>query len=227
MKFPPIFFIPVLLVIIFCFLGCDSAPPKVLQIYWQLNLMDNTEAEKVYERLSLWVLGQDKDGFDDLEYIYLIHEENELLWEIEKNGWQTATESQETWIGTNKIIAGGLSPIPRGEYRVVLIDSSGERDERSFYISMPENIELYGTGPRAVVDHDMGEITVSSAGNGFTLWCYNEAGNYIDAVKEQPPVIKIEKLKERVPAAAEIEIYSYNFQHGFGYVSGPYSLTEN
>ncbi len=208
------------IVLLFAVTSCDSAPPELQQVYWQLNVKDDVDMDRVYEVLSLWVHARDEDGQDDLEYIYLIHDEAELMWELSSEQWAAAGQQGEEWIGSNSIVRPDLTDFPRGEYRIVVIDTAGERDEGNIYISLKQNITEKAILPLASAEN--GELTISDAPNGYTVWGYNEAGEFIGSIQDLSGPLPLEELEERIPDLREMYIYSYDIEEGHGLLSGPY-----
>lgn len=208
------------MLLLFAVISCGSASPELQQVYWQLNVKDDVDMDRVYEVLSLWVNARDEDGHDDLEYIYLIHDDAELMWELSSEQWTTAGQQGEEWIGSNGFVRADLTDFPRGEYRIVVIDTAGERDEGNIYVSMKQNITEKAKLPFASAEN--GELTISNAPNGYTVWGYNEAGEFIGSIKDLSAPLPLQELEERVPGLREMYIYSYDMEEGYGLLSGPY-----
>mgnify|MGYP006290866625 CR=1 FL=1 len=210
----------VIIVFIFTVAACDTAPPELQQVYWQLNVKNDVVSLQVYETLSVWVQARDEDGPDDLDYIYLIHDESELMWEISADVWNEAEQQGERWYGTNELVQADLSNFPRGEYRIVVLDTAGERDERTIYISLQKNITEPAQLPEA--ESEEGGLAVSKAPFGFTIWGYNEDGNFIASIRDRSKPVPFEELEEQIPGMSSFSIYSYNINDGYGMVSGMY-----
>ena len=215
----PVILLPAF-VIFLLITSCDAQPPELQQVYWQLHVTNDVVRDRVHETVSLWVQAEDEDGPDDLEYIYLIHDEAELMWEISAEHWQEAEQQGVTWYGSNSIVQAGLSDFPRGEYRVLILDTAGERDERSMYISLQKNIAETAEPPEAAAEE--GELTVKNAAFGFTLFGYNEAGEFIGSIKDRSAPIPFEELESKIPGISGFSIYSYNLDEGYGLISGRY-----
>lgn len=209
-------------VLTIAFISCSSSPPEVLQIYWQLNITEDTEKAAVYESLSLWVQARDEDGTDDIEYIYLIHDEQELLWEISSETWEQVSDSGEDWYGLNGIIRGDLSNLPRGEYRVVVIDKVGERDERSFYLSAKNT--LVETVDTLDVVMEGNSVVPRNTEYGYTIWGFGSDRNFIGSIKDLSVPVTLEEIEAELPGTEYIYVYSYEMNEGAGIIGGPYKL---
>jgi len=115
--------------------GCGGSPPELLQLFRQKNVVFDVELDVTYESMSLWINCSDDDGTEDFAYLYLINDEEELYWELTDEMWSSDERDSGYWIGTNDIVMHDKSAFPPGNYRVVLIDAAGERDENRFFVS--------------------------------------------------------------------------------------------
>lgn len=88
------------------------------------------------ERLSVFAGVSDQDGSADLAWLFVVHDQSELSWTLGAGDWQIQEEGSLLFVGSNGLSAPGL--MPRGRYRVVLVDLAGERDERSFTLASPD-----------------------------------------------------------------------------------------
>ena len=142
-------------------LGCSNNPPEILQSYWQLNLSpsetDGSGTGGYVEELSLFILPHDEDGADELEYIYLISDDSELFWEIGSGEWETVDMDSESWLGVSRLMLPAGESFTGRQLRIVLVDKSGQRTERSISIAVnpvnriPVFPELSRSGDRVVL----------------------------------------------------------------------------
>ncbi len=109
--------------------GCTVAPPEILESRVELRLVDDRDTGERYEQLSVFVLGRDDDGIDDLQFLYVVHDESNLYWKLTSDRWQRLEEGGGTWIGSSGLTMADYGAIPGGTYRLLLIDAAGERDE--------------------------------------------------------------------------------------------------
>lgn len=121
-------------------MACSGADPVIYKIESQLQVYWQYPAENFQERLLVQVLADDDDGFDEIYEIYIIHDESEYYWRATKNEWDLVEEEGNQWIILNNIISAQFQNLPRGEYRVVLIDFSGYRDEQSIFVTQKNRI---------------------------------------------------------------------------------------
>lgn len=233
-----------LFLLLLLFAGCGGNPPELLQLFWQKNITKELDSagRTEYETLSLWLNVSDEDGTEDLAYLYLIHDTEELYWELTDEDWHIREQSGDTWVGTNEIVMEDRSPFPPGGYRAVLIDAAGDRDERQFFISA-------GPGEYAdlifpVLEPAADGFTFSSPHRENTLRVYDTNGNLrgsfdieagdFSAEKDLAGLLNQPAQDDRPGGGAEVPgdtegsqplrlyAYSYDDARGVGLISGPY-----
>jgi len=126
------------------------------------------------ERLSMFASVSDRDGVDDIEYLYVVHDGEELSWSLTPDHWQRSDEGSSIWIGSNALDAPGPD-IPRGQYRLILVDKAGERTERSFVLNAPETSQ-YSVPAIRVADAN---VVLDSAYSSNTAFFFDSGGNVV------------------------------------------------
>ncbi len=155
--------------------GCGVTPPEPLQPLRPNNVVFDVSPDVPYESISLWINCSDDDGTEDFAYLYLINDEEELYWELTDEMWASDERDGGYWIGTNDIVMHDKSDFPSGNYRVVLIDAAGERDEKRFFVSSgPEHGDL--VFPR-LIPGPRWEFRSPHREN--LLWVYESGGNLV------------------------------------------------
>jgi hypothetical protein len=170
------------LFLVFLFFSCSGEPPQLLESWWQLNLIDDTATGDTVQALSFFLHAEDEDGEDDMDQIYLIHDDLQLLWSIPLEKWSAFTDQGVKWIGFNRLLAPGDGVFPEGNYRVLLIDIGGERDESSFYLrnNIPEKDEII----LPEMSYDNNNFSIMSEFPKFQLWFYDGEGQLIEKSKD-------------------------------------------
>lgn len=164
--------------------SCSSHAPELRSV--AARLFVRPEGQSRAERLSVFANAYDEDGFADLSVLYLIHDESGLFWKLDEENWTEKDESGDTWVGSPELAsfeasgadaATGLA-FPRGPYRLVLVDKSGERAERTFRLDMAR------TGDAALpsVSVKDGSIKVVSPYPSNTLFFYGKSGDVVRTV---------------------------------------------
>lgn len=117
--------------------SCTVSPPTVVDRRMSLQYVDDRDLDRRYEQLSVFVHAQDGDGIGDLEFLYVIHDESRLYWKLSADNWQRVEEGGSVWIGSSGLTRAEYGPVPRGRYRIIVIDRAGERDETALDLSAP------------------------------------------------------------------------------------------
>ena len=202
--------------------SCAGKPPEILRVLWQATLVDDRESGRQYTAVSFFVRPNDPDGFDDLSELYLINDAEELYWKLGADSWQKSGAA-ETWIGSNGLGMPDGSPLPAGEYRVLLRDVGGDSAEQTLHLPEVSAEQLARLLPHVEVRG--GEIRVSGAGASHQLWLYDKNGTY-QAVR--PMAGKTQKVEELLAAYPQLaggfrfKVYAASGKGQTGAVSGLY-----
>lgn len=210
-------------------ISCNENPPEIPEVYFQINMVHDLSREKYYESLSLFAHITDEDGTDDIQEIYCIDDANELFWRLTEDSWIQYEDQGELWIGSNGLIVPGESVFPRGELRLLAIDSAGERSEIALYNNTPaipfEKIHF----PSIRLENST--VLLNFGGNDEgEIRFYDENGSllFIQSVMTESDQQLAEALRQRrdqLSASSEFWIYYYDQLQGFGVASGPYDTT--
>jgi hypothetical protein len=206
--------------------GCSDSPPSIVRISWKVILFNNRETTYGYQKLSLFVQITDEDGVKDIGSLYLINDDKELFWGVDKESWQMITKGSETWIGTNAITMPGGEPFPTGKYRVYLEDLSGQSDETSIYINNDNVATSQTTTPESYTTGDT--IYVRGSYDNYELWVYDKSNHFIAAFPVDEQGIKTEVIANRQPElnnAFTYYVYCPAKNNAFGILTGPYFYT--
>ena len=154
--------------------GCSVSPPEFMSIGAHLLVVATDPDGGKEERLSMFASVSDKDGVDDIEYLYIVHDGEELSWSLTSDEWQRSDEGSSIWLGSNALDAPGQL-IPRGPYRVILVDKAGERTERTLLLNAPE------TGNYKVPAIKLSEtnVVLDSAYSVNTAFFFDSGGNVV------------------------------------------------
>jgi len=114
--------------------GCTAAPPRIMQTNAAVVWVDNRTLSRTYEELRVFVDAEDENGLEDLQSLYVINDPEELVWRVDQDRWERLPPAAGSWIGYSGFTMPGYTAFPRGEYRVVLVDASGERDEKKIFL---------------------------------------------------------------------------------------------
>jgi hypothetical protein len=201
--------------------ACTSRPPQISRSFHQLNYFYDRALNRVVQKLSIHMIPEDPDGLEDLAAMYLIHDEAELFWELDKDSWLNREAQGSVWVGSNGFTMPDGSNFPPGEYRVLIVDLSGESAEESFFLDDPGIDAASLSFPRAAVEGDLIEIASSYQSN--ELWVYDP--QFRLSIPVGPRGLTVRSLRSRIPDLAEtffFYVYAFDGAKQIGVVSGPY-----
>lgn len=203
--------------------SCSEKPPRIAQTFQQLTLVRDLKLDAYYEQLTLFTQIVDEDGNDDVETVYLIHDEKELFWELNAENRRTKENQGEFWVGSNQITMNDFSSLPRGEYRLIVIDTAGERDRYELFLPFDYYDPTAVKFPAVTIENDT--IRIESGYTLHTLWLYNDADTLLHTLKtgeKEVPRTRIMASVEKGEEPSYFHCYVYLEDEGIGLLSGPY-----
>ena len=121
-------------------IGCTGAAPEIIEVKNTLVYRYESQRSFFTEELSLFARISDDDGIDDIQYVYLIHEDLELYWTLTPQNWSRLTHDEAEWIGSRTLRMANDAYMPRGRFRLEVVDYGGKRDMTS--ISIPQSLPI-------------------------------------------------------------------------------------
>lgn len=204
------------------FFSCTGSPPGIINTDWMVVYTDDLALGTVYQELNFYVQVQDSDGDNDLTEIYLIRDDLNWSWKIDSSNWVSYNEDGEYWVGANGLTIGRGGNLPAGDYRLLVIDRSGQRDELTVTIGQPDKDTAKLSFPHIVIDGD--SLMIQSDVAPVALWFYNSQSdlvseNYTPAGTYPLSDFLNEKEQQQV---TWFYVYFQNEREGYGIKSGPY-----
>lgn len=206
----------ILIILVLC--NCSTNPPEIKDSFVQINIFNDRENNLIYQKMSVFITPFDGDGFEDLNVFYIINDSDELFWAVTSEEWLTGNKNGNKWIGTNSLVMSELDNFPKGEYRIILEDLSGDSVERSVYITYMET-DKYNF-PYTFTDEN--NLYIQGTENNITLWVYEN-----DSFKNSMEMIDESIDKKLIfPEAAEFNfsyfIYYFDQELNTGIIYGPH-----
>lgn len=203
-------------------ISCSGNPPELLESWSQLNIINDPGKENPIQALSFFLHAKDEDGEGELDQIYLIHDEMQLVWSIPHEQWSTFTDQGNQWMGFNHLLGPGDGVFPEGDYRILLIDIGGERAESSFYVR--NNIPIKEDLLLPVISHDIEKFSIQSDFPLFEVWFYDGEGQLIEKSRDFPmgDYLWNDIVRNISRRAASFTVYAEPESGSWGMISGPY-----
>ncbi len=206
--------------------GCSGKPPVLSRVFGRVIYVHDSAANTNTETLGVFLVASDPDGMENLSAFYVINDEAELFWKVDSASWVTSTAEGETWIGTTSLSMPGTTPIPAGEYRVVLQASGGATVEDTLTVPARSVTAAQAKYPSAVVEG--GVIKVSGTAAGCEVWVYGKdgklAGVFPSTGASNP--VSVQQIQASGPALAggfTFRVFAWNAEAGYGVLSGTYT----
>jgi hypothetical protein len=206
--------------------GCSGKPPVLSRVFGRVIYTHDSAANTSAETLGVFLVASDPDGMENLSAFYVINDDAELFWKVDSTAWVTSTAEGETWIGTASLSMPGTTPIPPGEYRVVLQSSGGATVEDTLTVPARTVTAADAKYPTAVVE--AGLIRVSGAPSGCEIWVYGKdgkfAGTFPSAGASKP--VSLQAVQASSPGLADgftFRVFVWSAAGGYGVLSGPYA----
>lgn len=208
-----------------CWLSaCETTPPEILSVQWQLNFVHNVIDGSTEEHLSFFVSVADEDGVKDINALYLLNDETEQFWKLEPANWVAYPRDNEYWLGSSDLVMPDRSPIPRGTYRVLLFDEAGERAQKTW------NLHTVLLSSQKIqfpsIQAKEGVVTLHTALPNVQMVLYDRNFFFMDfALLEYDsfPVEQLPRYRELTRArGVQLYLYAWVADKGYGIFSGPF-----
>jgi hypothetical protein len=157
------------------FLSCSQSAPEI--VFGSLELVYYENGGNPVERFTFFVLPRDDDGIENLDELWLYHDWEGLSWYLPGKEWVSQTVDGNTWIGTRSISMIDNSPLPRGQFRAVLVNKGGSRAERLITFDAPPEERPF---PFLILRGD--EYYIDSQYPQQNLLAYDNEGRYLTTI---------------------------------------------
>lgn len=205
------------------FLSCSGSPPAIINTDWMLVYTNDLSRGGVYTELNLFVQLDDPDGIEDISEIAIHKDDLGWSWNLNPDNWVSYSAEGENWLGANGLTRGGS--LPEGEYRLLILDRSGQRTEKIIKINVPlKDSQTLEFPSLELVE---GKIRISTAAReAVVLWFYNDNGVLISENYTEAGLLSFNDLisPEEKQLARWVMIYVQDEIAGYGLKSGPFLL---
>jgi len=203
--------------------GCSGKPPVLSRVMGRVVYVHDGGVNA--ETLGVYLVASDADGMENLSAFYVINDDAQLFWKVDRASWISATAEGESWVGTASLSMPGDGPFPPGEYRVVLQANDGATVEDTFTLT------ARGTGPSTAkypaASVEAGAINVAGVAGPYEIWAYGKDGKFAGAFSSSRPgaPVTVESIQSSSPALASgftYRVYVWHADAGYGVLSVPY-----
>jgi len=203
--------------------SCTGQPPEIARVFWQLNIVEDREQSFSYQSLSLFLKPNDPDGFDDIEDVHLINDEQELFWRLDGESWAQSGSEGEIWIGSNALKMPDGASFPAGEYRILLRDVGGESAEQTIRLRSISTKQAEEYLPEVTIEEQT--IRISGKASPYELWICDAAGRYLSSLPVSDGFLRLDSIASSQPelqAGFVFKVYGFVDNRNLGVLSGPY-----
>jgi len=206
--------------------GCSGKPPVLSRVFGRVIYVHDSATNTDSETLGVFLVASDPDGMENLSAFFVINDDAELFWKVDSTSWVTSSAEGETWIGTTSLTMPGATPIPPGEYRVLLQANGGATVEDTLTVPSRTVSAADAKYPTAVIEN--GLIRVSGAAAGHEIWVYGKDGKFAGAFPSAgvSKPVSVQAIEASVPSLAggfTFRVFAWNAAAGYGVLSGSYT----
>ena len=199
--------------------SCSGHAPELVSVEYRLSLRPlDPNAKRVREQLAVSAAVKDEDGFKDLAALHVLHDGSEYAWTLSPDNWTKKEQNKETWISGVGLSTPDSDRIPRGLYRVVLEDLSGDSDETSF--TLPSGLEVGASFPIVRLEGDRVSVSSNYAHTELLfLGQTEELLRVVEAPRNAIPLSTLFGSPDWKGEVREILAYAYDPQRNIGIYS--------
>jgi hypothetical protein len=206
--------------------GCSAEPPVISRVFGRIIYVNDVKTGERSETLGVFLVASDPEGLEDLSAFYVIDDDAELFWKVDRSAWITSVAEGETWIGVSSLLMPSAAPFPAGSYRVVLQSVGGDTVEDTITVPARTATPPDADYPAATVDS--GTIRIKGAAASCEVWVYGSDGAFSGAfpLDGRAPTLSVAAVTGSSPALAggfTFRVFSWNPQAGYGVLGGPWS----
>ncbi len=177
---------------------------------------------RVSQELNFFVQLQDDDGEADVSELYLMRDDLSWSWKMDSSNWVTSSLDGEFWLGANGLTMGNENTLPPGEYRLLVIDRSGQRDELTVSIRQPDVQTSEIVFP--LINQQGRTLQLDFQQSPLVLWFYDSQAELVAEKYLEPGLYLLEDIlnSEEIQRTTWFYVYYQDERQGYGLKSGPF-----
>lgn len=202
--------------------GCAHAPPRLVQVFSQVNRVFDPSSQVWTSRLSVFVQASSSDGTKVFDRLHLTHEASRLYFTLTKDQWSAVEKPGEFWVGANDL-AFPDGQVPAGTWSALLVTRAGLRVKTTFEVPPPA---LGAPAPRTAKvavrpeAAGPGRYRVSGWVDDYMVWARDARGTVVSRTKTVGPSFQV------TAGAQSFVLYSYDKTRGEGLTAGPFPVQD-
>jgi len=210
-------------------IGCSDEQPVLSRVYGRVIYELDPSDGSCAETLGVFLVASDPDGMEDLAAFYVINDDAELFWKVDSDSWINASAEGEPWIGATSLVMPDETPLPAGEYRVVLQSVSGDTVEST--LTIPERTASALTAQYPTSSVEEGAIKVGNAPSDCEIWTYGKDGRYVSSfpLTGKAKQLSVPTVAGSSPGLANgftYRVYTWDEKGGYATLCGPYKSSD-
>ncbi len=208
-----------------CF-SCGNSIPQISGVNSQQYFLISPESGEIGFFINLYVNADDKDGIEDLLNLYLLSDDDELLWRSSSEDWVIREQNGIEWRGIEKLVLSENSVFSPGTYRLILKDRAGEQVNDEIIIR-PVGQDLNpDTFPRlSASNENSSTLLLESPYENSIISFYDKSGELLQAYRTTNGTILIRDLPHGDDVSRKYQsvyVSAYNDKIGAAFMAGPY-----
>jgi hypothetical protein len=185
--------------------GCGNKLPEIAALEWRLETRPSAGGPD-YESLSVFATIRDDDGLENVGELWILNDDSAMAWKLTDADWIKVAEGADAWIGASALASPELSGMPRGSYKLVVIDLAGQRAEREFRVS-----GSFPDRPAPTIAFSGGELAIGSTWPETIVLAFDGTGALIASPGAQANGSLAAALGQDIaPRTAEVGAYGYD-----------------
>ena len=206
--------------------GCSSKPPVISRVQGRIVYVNDLKGGVRSETLGIFLVASSADGMEDLGSFYVINDDAQLFWKVDKSAWTSAIAEGETWIGYSSLLMPKAVPFPAGTYRVVLETVGSDTVEDTIAVPARVKDPSEAAYPSATVSS--GEIRIEGTAASYEVWVYAGSGAFmgvfpVDGRKPTLPLATVARSSPALAAGFSFRVLAWDQQAGYGVLAGPWT----
>ena len=147
--------------------SCSDAIPIIDQSIGVRLFVQDKKTGRTTQNLSVFVAYRFSDGIKNIQNLYILNDNLQILWQIHGQALQSFEQSEKKWVGNASLALAPGEPTPSGKFRVLLCDWSGHQVEAEF--SLPRlDFDPASKIPQAVRDQALLSLLTPQAAGHMT-----------------------------------------------------------